>query len=526
MNRYTPALLCSRRGFLLAGLSGVGSLALATSGCAFENTSTTPGQEILKLATGFAIKNLVPLKTGFWGNEFGYAELLLRPQPDGNPTDWLLEKAENTSDLEWKLTLKPGITFQNGGALTTEKLAALMMWHLANNEAVAPLLPGASITATGEHELTLITSAPTPQLRNVLADEAYFTIFDLDAYQETADDAAKLLAAKMYTGPYTPTALNDEKLVMEANQNYWSSTPPLAGVEVLFVSDPGARIKAVQNGEVDIALYPPTQSFSTLEADQNASFNLGDAGGPSFCLYLNNATPVFADPKVRRALLLMIDFRVLAEEVMQGVYETVSSFYDPQLAYAIDIWKTDIAEAEKLLGEAGAQKTDGTWKLADGTPFTFEVLTYPQQPDSDALALAMQSQFRTQGVEMGIRQVSDISTEMETGTWDAGISANGTLSFGGSPIPPLQRGYRSDGNRNYSHINDPELDRLIDEVAVTLDTEKSKELLIEIQNRIGDYGYNGYLGRRRPGVVVGSRVPDYLPQHALIWVDAKTTING
>ena len=80
---------------------------------------------VLKLATGFAIQNLVPLKTGFWGNEFGYAELLLRPQPDGNPTDWLLKDAVNESDRTWRLSLKEGITFQNGNPLGADQLAAL-----------------------------------------------------------------------------------------------------------------------------------------------------------------------------------------------------------------------------------------------------------------------------------------------------------------------------------------------------------------------------------------------------------------
>ena len=53
-----------------------------------------------------------PTQNRFLGNEFGYAELLLRPQPDGNPTDWLLKDAVNESDRTWRLSLKEGITFQ------------------------------------------------------------------------------------------------------------------------------------------------------------------------------------------------------------------------------------------------------------------------------------------------------------------------------------------------------------------------------------------------------------------------------
>ena len=115
---------------------------------------------------------------------------------------------------------------------------------------------------------------------------------------------------------------------------------------------------------------------------------------------------------------------------------------------------------------------------------------------------------------------------MKGDNWDAAIVSNGTVSFGGSPIPPLQRYWRTDGNRNFSRISDPELDKLIDKLAVTLDEKASHDLLVAIQQCIGDQGYNGFCGRRRPSVVVGKRVPDYTPQHALIWVDAATRMGA
>lgn len=517
--------------------AGVATAAVTVTGCAFQKPGETPAASgggsgspdsapVLKLATGFAIQNLVPQKTGFWGNEFGYAELLLRPQPDGKPTDWLLEDAVNDDELTWRLTLKKDLTFQNGSPLGVEQLAAVMTWHLANTKTVSELLPGATVTVDGDNTLVLRTQAPSPQLRNILADESCFTIFDLKAYEGTGDDAQKLLDAKIYTGPYVPVSLTDEKLVMTANPTHWAGTPPLVGVEVLFVSDAGARIKAVQNGEVDIALYPPTQQAKSLEGDDRAKYSLGEPGGASFCINMNLEKAVFADAKVRRAVLRLIDYEALAKDVMQGFYEPVSSLYDPKSPYAIDIWKTDVAEAETLLTEAGATKQESGWVLSNGEPLAFEFLTYPQQPDSDTLALAIQSQLKEHGIQASIRQVPDTTAEMEGDNWDAAIVSNGTVSFGGSPIPPLQRYWRTGGNRNYSHISDPELDKLIDELAVTLDEKAAHDLLVAIQQRIGEQGYNGFCGRRRPSVVVGPRVPNYTPQHALIWVDSATRMGA
>ncbi|PID86893.1 MAG: hypothetical protein CSB13_02085 [Chloroflexi bacterium] len=533
-----PSKITRRRFIFGIGLAG-SAIALGASGCATEKSpgtasSSKPGdssseagggseKKILRLTTGFAISNLIPSKNGFWGNEFGFSELLLRPQPDGNPTDWILQEAVSKDDLTWELTLKDGVHFQNGNPLGAEQLAKLMNYQIENTDSVKGVLSGAKATAEGDKTVILKTKNPVPDMRNILCDEAYFLMFDLPAYLETKDDNAKLIAAKIYTGPYVPTEVSDEKLVMVADENYWGGKTGLDGVEVRFVSDAGARLRAVQNDEVDIALYPPTQAAQTL-TDDRAKFNLGEAGGPTFCFYMNERKPVFSDPKVRRAILRMIDYKVLAEDVMQGLYEPSYSFYDPKLSYSVEIWKTDNAEAEKLLTEAGCKKESGAWKLPDGSPLTFEVMTYPQQPDSDALALAIQSQMKKQGVEMSIKQVPSISEALAGNDWTAGMSANGTLSFGGSPISPLKRGYHSKGERNFSKINDPELDAMIEEVEKTMDKQKSDDLLRKIQERIGEFGYNGYTGRRRPGVVVGKRVPNYQPQHALIWVDYKTSI--
>ncbi len=518
----------TRRGFLVGiGLAG-SAVALGISGCATESTDAkddASGDEkpVLRLTTGFVISNLVPEKNGFWGNEFGFSELLLRPEPDANPTDWILSEAVSEDDLTWKLTLKEGVHFQNGNPLKAEQLAKLMNYQIENSESVKGILSGTEATAEGDYTVILKTENPVPDMRNILCDEAYFLVYDLPAYLETNDVNSKLIEAKIYTGPYVPTKVSDEKLVMVADENYWGGETGLSGVEVLFVKDAGARVKAVQNGEVDIALYPPTQSAKTLAGDK-AKFSISDAAGPTFCFYMNQSKPVFTDPKVRRAILRFIDYKELADDVMQGLYEPSYSFYDPKLPYSIDIWKTDAAEGEALLTEAGCTKEGGAWKLPDGSPLTFEVLTYPQQPDSDALALAIQAQLKEQGIEMTINQVPDISDQMRSGDWTAGMSANGTVSFGGSPIPPLKRAYYSTGKRNFSKINDAELDKMIEELEKTMDQTRSHELLRKIQERIGEFGHNGYTGRRRRGVVIGERVPSYTPHHALIWVDYKTTI--
>ena len=81
---------CRRRLGLLHIEFFVSSATGATSSAAATPTTLT-------IATSFAIGDLDPIENGYWGNELGYGELLMRPQADGTVTPWLLKSLTNTS---------------------------------------------------------------------------------------------------------------------------------------------------------------------------------------------------------------------------------------------------------------------------------------------------------------------------------------------------------------------------------------------------------------------------------------------
>ncbi len=140
--------------------------------------------------------------------------------------------------------------------------------------------------------------------------------------------------------------------------------------------------------------------------------------------------------------------------------------------------------------------------------------TYPQQPDSATLALALQAQLKSVGIDVKISQVPDINTVVEQPTgWQAAIIANGFISFGGDYITPLDNYLRTGGPSNVTGVADPALDALIDRVAVELDTTARDALLRQIQTLVADRGYLGYLGMRKGAVVAGPRWRDYARAH-------------
>src|SRR5690606_18616850 len=112
---------------------------------------------------------------------------------------------------------------------------------------------------TGPLEITVTSDQPFPGLLGVLASESTFMIYDTELVEAAAQsgDWESLAGAGFYTGPYVLETLTPEGMTMSRNETYWQGTPALPGLSVQFVPDGNARILAVQNGEADIALYPP-----------------------------------------------------------------------------------------------------------------------------------------------------------------------------------------------------------------------------------------------------------------------------
>jgi len=85
----------------------------------------------LRIVTSFQIDSLDPVEDGFWMPEFGVAEMLMQFREDGQFHPWLLESLENTDDLTWKMTLRAGLTFQNGNPVDAAAVLACITRQMA-----------------------------------------------------------------------------------------------------------------------------------------------------------------------------------------------------------------------------------------------------------------------------------------------------------------------------------------------------------------------------------------------------------
>jgi peptide/nickel transport system substrate-binding protein len=494
--------------------------------CIRKSQSSEPiDNSVLRIATSFKIQSVDPIKSGhYFLVEYGVVELPLIRDESNQITPWLLESYSQVDDLNWRLTLRPNVQFQNGKPLTAAKLAAAMNRQLARSAATRAMLSGAKVVVSSDNEVLLTTLRPDPTVPAALADETVFPVYDVEAIESAGNDEGELLNCRCYTGPYRLVTLDDREMKLEVNDKYWRGTPPLKGVLVRFVPDPQARILAVQNGEIDVALYPPTEAKRMLENRSDAFFvvNDGSSGGP--CLVFNVRRPPFDETAVRRAFSLGLNYEALARNVMDGVYGTATGFYPPSFSWAIQNQKTDLAEARRLLTDAGWSIGEGGVRSRHGKSLNAVLIVYPQQPDWITLATVLQGQMSELGFHLSIQQVDDIDSAMKNSTnWNVAIDSPGVVTTGGAPDPILSDYLRADAEQNYGGVADNELNKLIGELGHTFAASRREELLKRIQEIViveKAYQIRPLFSHSR--AVVGPWYRNYKPSLALHHVTYET----
>ncbi|MGH8931630.1 MAG: ABC transporter substrate-binding protein [Egibacteraceae bacterium] len=487
----TPSWRRAIAALLLASLGASASAAAAT-----EAAGT-----VLRTAVPFSVGDLDPVVA--YSGFYGIAQPVTRVNLDGEVELTLAESLEQPTPNLWVLTLKPGITFQNGRPVDGQAVAAAFTRQLAERPSAADAIPGAKVEATGEREVTITTEQPQRLVPVALAVADDFGVYDVDAVAGAADTGPAIAGLGAFTAPYEVVELTDTHMTLERYAGCWEGRPPLAGVEVSVVQDVQARLAAVESGEIDIAysMNVPEVARALAGGEGDVRMNLTEAAVDLVRLYLNNAEPPFDDPAVRRAVRAALDYETIATGFLEGTQEASHGLFPDTLPQAADDLVTDPKAAAALLDGAGwVAGPDGT-RAKDGVPLEVALLIYTERPELGPVSLAIQDQLGDLGIGVEIIEQSyDAAMYDDLSRWDAALYLDYSVSATGVPDTALPSYLRTGGAFNYGRISDPQLDSLIDNLAVAPDDATRDQLLADIQELVADHSWSCTFSKSRCAV--------------------------
>lgn len=370
---------------------------------------------------------------------------------------------EDQGEGRWRFTLRDGVTFHDGSALTAEDVAhsiARIKSDQITCEIGAKFFGGIELTTEVVDDTTLdITANPPQPILPLLMSTVTVVPAEtpMDSFVETP----------IGTGPYTFDEYNvGQNIKLSQNENYWGDTPAVTEATYVFRADSAVRAAMVATGEADIAPNIAVQDATDEEMD------FSYPNSETVYLRIDNLTPPLDDIRVREALNLAVDREafigtVLAEDTILATGVTPPS----TLGYNADLepHPYDPDRAEELLEEAAA---DG---VAIDTPITLVGRTnnFGNVLETMEALLAM---FQDVGFNMEL-QMYEVAewenTYSKPFAEDRGPIIVGAMhdNANGDPVFSMYFKYASDGLQ--SGIEDPKVDELIAQATAATDEERA-----------------------------------------------------
>lgn len=220
--------------------------------------------------------------------------------------------------------------------------------------------------------------------------------FDADNVEGTEDDprfSAYATENPTGTGPFVFDSWErGQSVTLTRNDDYWGTKAQLEEVVIRTISDPQARVQALQAGEIDgYDLVAP----GDVEGLESEGFQI--VNRPAFnILYLgmNQAVAPLDDPRVRQAIAYAIDKEAVISQSLPDGTEPATQFIPEMVnGYNSDVttYDYDPERARQLLAEAGATGATIEFNYPTG-------VSRPYMPSPEDTYVAIKAQLEAVGL--------------------------------------------------------------------------------------------------------------------------------
>lgn len=332
---------------------------------------------------------------------------------------------------------------------------------------------------------------------------------------DTATFEQTSFTAPLGSGPYTVSAVQPGvSVTFKRDPNYWGRDLPINRglwnfdtIRFDYYRDGNTHFEAFKKGlydvraETDPGRWQTAYDFPALRDGRvvKESFPYGLPKGMRGLVF-NTRRPIFADVRVREAILHLFDFEWINRTYFFNLYRRTASYFDDCELSAHGV-PANARERELLKAFPGAVRADimdGTWSppktdgsghdraglrralalfsqagyaikgtrlihRASGRPFAFEILTSTRE--EERLALAFSRTLRHVGIDCHVRNVDATQLErrriafdfdMMEYRWDQSLSPGNEQSFYWGSAAADQN-----GSRNYMGAKSKAIDVMI-----------------------------------------------------------------
>lgn len=256
-------------------------------------------------------------------------------------------------DLTWHFYLRKGVKYHNGEVFDATDVK-FTLERMKDKELKSPwawlVKQIAEVKILDPYTIELKTTSPQP---GFLAKLVYIPIIPKDTVKTYVNPNFGL--NPVGTGPYKFVEwVKDERVVLEANDNYWGGKPKIKRVIFRPLPEGSSRVAALLSGDIDVCIAVPPSHWADVKKKKDTK--LDSKCGTMVYLGLDTLNPPMNKAKVRQAMNHAIDVQGIIDSILEGSATRMNGpFHEGTLGYdpSIKPYPYDPVKAKKLLAEAG-----------------------------------------------------------------------------------------------------------------------------------------------------------------------------
>lgn len=417
-------------------------------------------------------------------------ESLLLQNPDFSLTP-NLAAVEEVDDTTYIITIDERAAFWDGSPVTPEDVI------FSINRTRAPetgstwagvLSSIATIEKTGDREVTITLTEPDTFFYPHLATPAGAIVQQAftEANAETFGGAD---TGVMCTGPFafSEWALG-EYILMERNADYWDADRAALSdaLKITFNTDAASATTALQNGDINGSFNFPVSAIDTL-ANGGGSVTYGTSLGLYGIMFVNVNEGPMADPRLREALKLAIDYEGIREGIFADAAQ-INKTFTPKSAwgYSTEIFQqawdeteagvADLDRARALVEEAGPLERPAVLSYYADLPEDAQVAAAVQAAAAEiGLDIEVNAQTAAENFAMYFEADARVGTDMMI--WGGWLDTQEPAAY--------YQYYTTDGIFNVAGFSNAEFDQVVADSRRVLNDDDRAQLITTAQEIFG-----------------------------------------
>jgi ABC-type transport system substrate-binding protein len=478
--------------------------------------------DVLTIATGRdATRTSDYSPYGMWEPAALIYETLVNLDAACNPVPCLAESWTVSEDGKtYVFYLRKGVSFHDGTLFNAAAVKAnVEKLRSVNWSNIVRVLQ--SINVIDAHTVELVLNRPHPTLFTQLASSTNAIVAPASIITKSPADAAEVkitmkgksgaedgpamammkksaavdpaaspeyvVAWPVGTGPYVwdkERHLKNRSFGVVRNHAYWQGTPRFSRIDWQVVPDAAARAIALESGKVDLTGETPNSTLSAeniklLKKNEKIKVTTADNWGTRLMI-VNHTRPPFDDPEVRSALKYAIDVDAIQKmlgdtvTICPGPLGPTSPLTDPALV----LYPYDAQKARAILDAKNIVDTNGDGiREYDGRELRLAILS----GKVPTVSVLMREFFREIGIDLTIEQKETGSTFQILAQMQFDIATHSNIP---SFYLNLSQQFSNKGGRWSLHIDDPALEKAIENYNQSTDWDTYKACAFEIQQRV------------------------------------------